>query len=190
MKKLIAVTGTLIILVTAFSAQARSLHPLTFVLSGSLTEAMNIDQDSYLNNMEIFGGRVIVKKVRRELVLELNHAPSCEVGMACPEILLTHAISLKITSEVTDSCGSLSYIAERDLRPVDGAMERLVITDHTNNKCMTFIALPGTSISFETSFYDRINGEEVSTRSTFEASKLVSRIAPTRDLEKVLPALK
>jgi len=189
MKNLVAVTGTLIVLLASLSTQARSIHPLTYVLSADI-ETMDIDQDSYLNEMALYGGVVKVKQIRKELSLELNYAPKCAPNMACIEVLLIHEINLKITNQVTDRCGNTSYIAERDLRPVDGVKEKLVVTDYTNNICPTFVALPATGVLYQTSFYDRINGKEVSTQSSFYADKLEGRVLPTSALEKVLPALK
>lgn len=189
MKRLIAVGGTLIVLFSAFNANARSLHPLTFVLSAELTEVMNIDQDSYLSDMRIYGGKVKIKQLRKEITLELEHAPVCPTGMFCPQVLVTHAITLPITEQYVGDCGSNVYVALKDARPVDGALEKIVVTDYTSNKCPHFIALPETGITLETSFFDRMNGKEVSTHSSFEAGKLVGRVLPTSDLEKVLPAI-
>lgn len=189
MKNLIAVTGTLIVLLASVSTQARSIHPLTYVLSADI-ESMDIDQNSYLNEMALYGGVVKVKQIRKELSLELNYAPVCPPNMMCPAVLSVHEITLKLTSQVTDHCGNVSYIAERDMRPVDGIMEKLVVTDYTNNICPTFVALPATGVSYQTSFFDRINGKEVSTLSSFYAAKLEGRVLPTSALEKVLPALK
>ncbi|MFT6070707.1 MAG: hypothetical protein ACJAT2_001330 [Bacteriovoracaceae bacterium] len=180
----------LMALLSTFTVSARSIHPLTYVLTAELTEAMNIDDNSYLKNMRIHGGSVQVKQLRREIVLTLNVAPDCQAGMVCPAVLTDHVITLPLVSQKYDECGNTTYIAKKDLRPVDGAMELLSVTDHTDNKCPTFVALPETGVTFQTSFYDRINGGEVSTYSSFEAGKLKGRVFATSRLKEVLPALK
>lgn len=190
MKRLIAVGGTLIVLLTSVTANARSLHPLTFVLSAELTEVMNIDQDSYLNNLRIHGGKVEVRQVRKEINLALQTAPECPAGMMCPAVLVEHNITLPIIAEYTGDCGSTIYVAQKDDRPVDGALQKLIVTDYTNNKCPHFIALPETGVTYESAHYDRINGGQVSTHSTFEAGELVGRVLPTKRLKEILPALK
>lgn len=190
MRKLIAVGGTLIVLLTSAAASARSLHPLTYVLFADLTEVMNIDQDSHLDKLNIFGGKVEVRQIRKEINLALQYAPECPVGMMCPAVLVDHNITLPIISEYTGDCGSTVYVAQKDDRPVDGILEKIIVTDYTNNKCPHFIALPETGITYESAFYDRINGAMVNTHSTFEATELEGRMLPTKRLEEILPALK
>lgn len=177
-------------LISSFTVKARSIHPLTYVLTAELTEAMNIDDNSYLKNMRIHGGKVEVKQLRKEIVLTLNVAPDCQAGMVCPAVLNEHVITLPLVGQKYDGCGNTTYIAKRDMRPVDGALELLSVTDHTDNKCPTFAPLPETGITYETSVYDRINGGEVSTYSSFEAGKLKGLVFATSRLKEVLPALK
>lgn len=177
-------------LISSFSVAARSLHPLTFVLTAELNEAMNIDQNSYLNDMRIYGGLIEVKQLKEEITLTFNVAPDCPAGMFCAAVLVPHVITLPLKSQTTDQCGNTTFIAKRDMRPVDGALEQIAVTDHTDNKCPTFVALPATGITYETSIYDRINGAQVSTYSNFEAGKLKGRVFPTSRLKEVLPALK
>ncbi len=180
----------LMALLSSFTVAARSIHPLTYVLTAELTEAMSIDDNSYLKNMRIHGGSVQVKQLRREIVLTIQYAPECPAGLVCTLALANHEITLPLVGQKYDSCGNTTYIAKRDLRPVDGALELLSVTDHTDNKCPTFVALPETGVTFQTSVYDRINGGEVSTYSSFEAGKLEGRMLATSRLKEVLPALK
>ena len=134
MKKLTAVTGTLIILLASVGASARSLRPMTYVLSANI-ESMNIGQDSHLSEMAIYGGQIKIDQVKKEISLEENHAPKCAPGFACPEVLLIHSITLPIVSQTTDSCGAMVYTAERDLLPIDGTREVLIVRDNNFNKC-------------------------------------------------------
>lgn len=189
MKKLTAVLGTLIIVLAANTSMARTLHPLTYVLNANI-ESMDLDVDSNLNEMTIYGGQIKVKQVRREIAIELNHAPDCPVGMACPEVLYVHEIVLPIKNQYTDRCGATVYVAERNMMPADGTHDVITVTDNTTNICPTFVALPETSVVYTVSFYNRFTAEKITLRNTFEAGKLEGRVLPTNDLPKVLPALK
>jgi hypothetical protein len=180
----------LMALISSFTVTARSLHPLTFVLTAELNEAMNIDQNSYLSNMRIYGGKVQVHQLEKNISLTLNFAADCPAGMVCPMVLSQHVIKLAITRDATDNCGNRTFTASKDLRPVDGALEVLTVSDFTKNICPTFAPLPATGVTFETSVYNRINGGLVTTYSSFEANKLNGRVTPTTRLKEVLKALK
>lgn len=174
MKKIIL----LIALVSAFTSNARSLHPNTFIKSATLTSFTNIDQDSHLAKLNIIGGNVSINELKNEVALNLEYAPVCRPHLFCAAVLMNHKIELPIVSRYTDRCNNHVVIAKRDERPVDGVLSQLVIVDHSENRCPTFIALPATSISFETEFYSRINAEAVRTMSTFEAEKLERKAFP------------
>jgi hypothetical protein len=188
MKKITAVLGTLIIVLSANTSFARSLHPLTYVLTANI-ESMNIDQESYLNDMRIYGGKILIKQLKREITLQFEYAPECPAGMVCPMVLRAHEITLPLKSQYTDRCGTTIYVTERNMMPADGTHDVIKVADNTTNICPTFVALPETSAIFTSTYYDRINGGTVSTHSTFEADKLEGRVLPTNDLPKVLPAL-
>lgn len=173
----------LMTLISSFTVAARSLHPETFTLRAELTEAMHIDQNSYLSNMRIYGGVVKVRQLQKEIVLTLDTALDCHPGLICPAVLGTHVITLALTDKRIDGCGNTVFTAKRDLRPVDGALKILTVTDFTDNKCPTFAALPETGITFQTSVYDRINGGVVSSHSSFEAGKLKGRVFSTIGLK-------
>ncbi len=173
MKNLIAI----IALLATFSAGARSLHPLTYVLKAEL-EDINLDQDSYLNNLTIYGGSVQIEQLKREVTLSFQVAPECPVGMMCAQVLRQHNITLPIVSQFTDRCNNTTYIAQRDLRPVDVAYQEITVTDHTLNRCPTFVALPETGITLKSQYFDRLNGNEVEANSAFTATKLKGRVLP------------
>ena len=81
-------------------------------------------------------------------------------------------IELPIVSNAKDECGSLVITARRDLRPVDGALLQLDIRDNRSNRCNDQNALSGTQVLYRAKGYDRRQGLETSTRSTFDGDIL------------------
>ncbi|MBT7609588.1 MAG: hypothetical protein HN576_07520 [Bacteriovoracaceae bacterium] len=168
MKKLIITTALLI----SFSISATSLHPNTNSFSASLNGVMNIDQNSELNELNISSGIVQISTGNKEITLKLNYFPKCKAEIYCIEMIQVLEIILPLKKSVTDFCNNTTYIASLDKRSIAGVLKELVITDYTQNQCPTFVPLPDTGIILKLSFYNKLEGLEVKSHSTFEADQL------------------
>ena len=99
--------------------------------------------------------------------------PPCPRGMACAAVMpQLEQISLLDAEVTADRCGTIYIEAEKDLRPVDGALERVVLADHRLNQCPTFAPQAPTTVRYEVRYYDRRQGREVIKKHYFEGPEL------------------
>lgn len=89
----------------------------------------------------------------------------------CPQPIGSD-IRLPVVSVEEIGCGSLKIVAQRDMRMVDGILQRLTVIDHSHRVCMDL--RQGVEVAYETDA-PRTN---VKTRSWFGGTGLVE-IAPS-----------
>lgn len=90
----------------------------------------------------------------------------CNPGEMCTNsIMMDKKLVLPITQITNGECHSRKVVAFKDARPVDGALEQVVIDDRSENTCPTF-AYEYSKIKFTTVFFDRMNGKLVRLNST------------------------
>lgn len=78
----------------------------------------------------------------------------CPPHLVCAQVMPAPVvITLPITNRFVDECGSITYTAEKDQRPVDGALQQLLVIDNTDNRCPTFQALAPTEVQYHTEIY-------------------------------------
>ena len=85
------------------------------------------------------GGSLTADYEKRTLKLRVESAPVCPVGMMCPQVLKIMNVELPIVSEETDSCGFHTVTARLDKRPVDGALQEIVLRDVIHQTCPTIV---------------------------------------------------
>jgi hypothetical protein len=138
---------------------------------------VSIDEDNRIVRL-VIRGRPYISTMECRL-------PADGISDVClkPEAVVT--IELPITKELQSRCGSRVVTASRDLRPVDGSFEEIVLTEsHLGNndvRCLAraFPKYP-TKVSYSSSYFDRMGGKEVSGTSTFEgeAMQILYHILP------------
>lgn len=106
------------------------------------------------------GGSLTANYENRTLKLRVESAPACPVGMMCPQVLKIMNVELPIVSEKTDSCGFHKVVARIDQRPVDGALQEIVLHDVINQSCPTIVqVIP--KATFTTSSTNMLTGKTV-----------------------------
>lgn len=145
-------------------AEARSLKRY------DQAELTRLRLDPQLGIEEATGGSLEVDYLEHTAKLVLAHN-LCPQGARCimgPTIDLE--ITLPIVSMGTDSCGSFVITAERDERPVDGKLARLVISNHSTRHCED--SLPGlVTATLTTSGYYRSGHATNGTASSFVSAQ-------------------
>lgn len=171
MKKLI--TLAFLLTLVAGVVEARSIQ-LPKVLGAKLLQ-INIDPTSPIGNLNIRFGQVTVDQVKRNIKLDLQYGPVCRPGFMCPRVIFNKRIELPITRSFRDTrCGIITYVASKNLMPVDGMNQSITVVDYSNNRCVMPMHLPymETSVKYDTAHYNRIEGKLVTTKSSFTAEAL------------------
>ncbi len=154
------------------AASARSLNPETFVKEANLI-TWDFDVDSHLRSFDVTGGKVSVNPVTKIANVTLNLANNCPVGAYCFAYIPEFKIELPITKIEKDGCGVVTYRAERNEMPVDGAKNTLVIKDTTLSVCEMFYPA-ATTITYDETFINRLQGQTETRHSRMTAEKLHS----------------
>lgn len=181
MKTIFAFLTALISISTLANAQALSqkteiLDRMAPLFGASITKA---HVDPNLNLGPVTGGRYSVNLEQNYLSLSLEQAFRCPPDAFCILSMLPNfEVTLPIVEIKHTSCGSVMYIAQRDARPVDGALERLEIVDHSGNRCRMLV--PSSEAHYSTAVVSRSNaGETIETHSSFQGSPLLPLPRPT-----------
>ncbi len=90
----------------------------------------------------------------------------CPEGMFCAAVVAPYIKTLKIQKVETDSCGIKNITAKEDQRPADGLLTLVKMQDGTEDSCQYFRA-PDYKFQMIEKFYDRINGQNVTSKATF-----------------------
>jgi hypothetical protein len=124
-------------------------------------------------------GTVTVNYDKGTVNLFVVRQSTCPAGMMCALAMPAPIIvELPITTVSVDSCGVKHVVASKDMRPVDGALEKLSVTDASAMKnCMTFVQVVSNA-TYETRFYSRENGQEIVAQSTMTLALKNSSLAP------------
>ena len=92
------------------------------------------------------------------------HQP-CPKGMMCTmDIRAPLHVELPVVSVKADSCGVKTIVARQDMRPVDGALEQITVTDPSHMTCQTLVAVVPQA-TYTTQYFDRRNGKNVTDES-------------------------
>ena len=166
---------TLILLfaiITTTAASATTLHPDTFLRTAEL-RTWDFDQDSHLKDLDITGGRLRVNAVRKQLSLVFDLAWSCPPNALCAMVMPEHRIDLPIVEIKRDSCGVVTYKAERNMMPADGTHQIITVKDNTHSVCEILYPAP-TIITYSVAFYNRMSAEVINQKSFFLADQIKS----------------
>lgn len=136
MKQLILIASVLFSLISN-NARAVSILPFENIQYRAILSDFEMGQD-YLKGVD--AGDVVIDKTAQtiKLVLVDNSLEiDCPKGFACinPPMANIRIIELPIVDQYTGFCGSHHYVAERDMRPVDGLKETITVVDHSNIVC-------------------------------------------------------
>lgn len=94
------------------------------------------------------------------LIIQQN-MPLCPQDMMCIQMMPAPlVIELPLVAKQTDSCGTVTYTARLDQRPVDGLLQELVVKDNTKFNCIAVGEIPATEVEYTTQATE-------TTRSTF-----------------------
>lgn len=119
-----------------------------------------------------FTGVVTVDRTEKRVTLSVNQAPSCPAGAMCPQYLVQILdVELPIVSIMTDGCHNRIIVAREDRRPVDGALQSIMITDHSTSTCDIYLKY-ATDVQYTSSFVSRSNGGEAKSLSHFQGDLL------------------
>ncbi|RYZ75553.1 MAG: hypothetical protein EOP04_33180, partial [Proteobacteria bacterium] len=136
-------------------------------------------QLSPVNSAEVLEGSLFMDGRQGLLELTLqSKMPACPEGHACIQVMpQPHVYTLEGAVSTVDHCGIITTKAEIDNRPVDGAYTSITVRHNQNNTCPTLVALKQIEVQFQSTWYDRIQGREVS-RSEYLDSDEVALINP------------
>ena len=154
------------------SANATSLHPDTFLQSANLL-TWDFDVDSHLRHLDVTDGTLTVNPISKVASLTFNLANTCPPNAFCLIYIPEFKIQLPITKISKDRCGVVTYVAERNMMPADGAHEKLVIKDTSFSVCEMFYP-SATIISYDETFVNRIEHRTETRHSQMTAEKLQS----------------
>jgi hypothetical protein len=150
-EKMKALILALILLATVTaSAQVRG-RPVPTGVPGlpilpSLTQVskltvIRMDQNFWF---EVSDASVELNAARKQIRLNLAAKQICGKPapghFSCLAIAPSIEVELPIVAKKTDSCGSTVYLAKKDLRPADGSLEIIELTDNRTMTCEIFLA--------------------------------------------------
>ena len=136
------------------------------IYSATLTR---LDVDPQLGN--VVQGEVALNQTQSEIKLVLQTRMVCPMNEYCPQYIPEPMeITLPIVSHETDQCGTKIYIARKDARPSDGALQEIEVRDNSKNSCENIRYEAPTELRYETQIISR-SGEH-HTHSSFEGEPL------------------
>jgi hypothetical protein len=168
MKTILSLIAAVAVLSGSVPASARSL-----MHSYSQAKLTHFDIDPRLvAARNAVSGTIVYDHTMNTLNLTLLRTTGCKPGMLCPMMVpAPYVVELHIESMDVDACGSVTYVAREDHRPVDGGLSVLTLVDHSENRCAHTRILPGTELVLETASHTR-GGESFETRSFFTGGAL------------------
>ena len=127
-------------------APAPKGRPSAAVLAARL-DNMSVDPQF---NGQVLKADVLVNGLAKEVTLTLL-VDTCPKGAKCAHINgpTEREITLPIVKQETDGCGARMITAKKDLRPVDGAKQQLVVIDNTKNICESVTPWDPTIVTYE-----------------------------------------
>jgi len=171
MKTLFAFFATSALFLT-MAVEARSIQKPRILEADIHT--FNVDTEGSFAGYKTQYGKISVNEINRTVTLYLSLGPKCAPGMMCPMYLIAKKIELPMISGKRDQCHVVTYVANKNDMPVDGANETLVVTDFSNNICpsFAFAAYPETKVDYISEYFDRLQGKLKREHNTFLADKL------------------
>ena len=113
-------------------ALANFSESLVFKTLSAKIDTFKIDSKLQIGNVN--GGSVTISP--KEISLILYRANPCLPGRACLRMMPAPFIKrLPLVSTVTDRCGVTHYVAKRDSRMVDGALEEIRVVSYAHVGC-------------------------------------------------------
>lgn len=169
MKALLLVTS--LILAVAAEARVQAMDVLQFDIKSADFST------SHIRNAGPGSLTLDYKNSTVKLFVAQNHMP-CPAGMMCAAVMPAPLmVELPIVSITKDSCGIKHVVASRDSRPVDGALQQITVSDPTSGMtCMTLVAVEPQA-TYETRYFNRMNGSEIVNKSEMTLSLIVKQDA-------------
>lgn len=138
------------------------------------SQFLTMDIDKNFGNDTYISGYVALDLEKNEILFSLQPQSSCPVGRMCLAVMpMPYEVTIPVSEVHFDRCGATIYVAKRDLRPVDGAMQQIVVTDNSTNICLTRELRPMVKVTYDTEFFRRYPPyKNVKTHSNFFGSVL------------------
>jgi hypothetical protein len=153
------------VFVTPYTASHRAHKKITFTLN-------KFKVDPLITGYRIRSGQGSIDLKTKKMEIVLTTYKVCPEGMMCATVVPPPVRIEMILSKVTrDQCGGVTYRGYRDLRPVDGQMQDLVVKDNTRFRCPTFAPIAPFEVTYKTSSYHRMSGRLVTTHSTMSGDR-------------------
>lgn len=133
---------------------------------------LNLDPMAF-PGVKAHSGFVKIDRAQKVITLIIQQAMGrCPQNQMCIQMMPAPlVIELPLIAKQRDSCGTVTYTARLDQRPVDGILQELTVKDHTKNNCPTFAALPETEVDYATETSGSKNNI-LRTHSTFSGGVL------------------
>jgi len=145
------------------------VSPFPHILNAPI-RSMRLDPN-FAKQERISGGGFTINLEEKTISLVLNRKWFCPPNALCSmQMPAPMVIELPIISMEKDSCNIVRYIAKKDLRPVDGAMKVIRITDVTNSTCPT---KHGSTAELGSSIVSRVDAKTYNTMSYFYLGQTV-----------------
>lgn len=167
-----------VVLATVFASSAFAQQRLVqsqgrFMLTARVIQG-NLDRREAPRRVS---GNLALDIQGREATLSLNLAPICPPTAICAQFFESKVVSLPLVSvERDERCGGVIYTATKDLRPVDGPVQTLIIRDNTSFRCPTFAKMAPTEVILkEMGPRASFNEERI---STFDLTPLTRTLIP------------
>ena len=128
-------------------------------------------------------GHISIDYTAKTASLEINRN-RCPKDMYCTmEARLPFVVTLPVVSIQKDSCNNQIVIAQKDLRPVDGDLQKLTVSDFSKNSCPTFTEIIGNA-EYLTSGFNFQQQKTDTVISTFQTKYVASASQAAILLEK------
>lgn len=104
--------------------------------SGSLFDAQKFNR-----------GSVVVDRNAQELRVEMYHNITCPAGTMCPMYFPAPTIvRVQLKSVRIGECNEVIYSGKSDLRPADGILQEITVTDNRTFNCESYRAVSPTEV--------------------------------------------
>lgn len=169
MKKLLLISA--LILGSTIIAQANTKPDLSADLRNQFIDA------EQFNYQTIRGGQVYVSEQNKTITLYVQPVLNCDPDKICPAYM-PPAIKIElplVSVEETTYCGGRVYTAQQDLRPVDGSLQVIIVSDDTRfyDSCVGLLPVPPVSVSYQRKGYSLLNRSEYNYVSTFVGETII-----------------
>lgn len=112
-----------------------------------------------------------INETTNTVKMQINREWYCPPNAVCAMVMPAPLIvELPVVAVKEKGCGIREFTALEDKRPVDGALRLIKIEDDSQSKC-AYVRAPELKALYLTKFYPRMEGKEVTIKSTFKLKR-------------------